>query len=327
MRNATGTASCRTSPRQTNDALQLGPGTLYGCLKRMLAAGMVEESDERPDPALDDERRRYYRMTALGRRVVRAEAQRLAEAVSAAKARRLFDRPERRRHGRSLMPQTQLMRWFCRLYLVMLYAYPREFRLQFGGEMQQLFRDRCRQMTRTPGRRHWLRFAMESAADWISTMFQERMAAVRELTFEDCGRKTFQVVRTAWSRGRRTQPRGFVAEWAMTLIIFLFATTTLVQAYVVPTGSMEGTVLVGDHMLVDRMTYSNPGAWGSHLLPYRDVKRGDIVAFHYPEDVRADLRQACHRNSGRPHPYGKQTGGAQRPSPSGTVHAAHRSDA
>src|SRR6201996_1638467 len=69
---------------QTNDALQLGPGTLYGCLKRMLAAGLVEESDERPDPAIDDERRRYYRMTALGKRTVRAEAQRLAGAVTVA---------------------------------------------------------------------------------------------------------------------------------------------------------------------------------------------------------------------------------------------------
>jgi DNA-binding PadR family transcriptional regulator len=75
---------------QTNDALQLGPGTLYGCLKRMLAAGLVEESDERPDPAMDDERRRYYKMTTLGRRVVRAEAERLAGAVTAARARRLF---------------------------------------------------------------------------------------------------------------------------------------------------------------------------------------------------------------------------------------------
>jgi len=73
--------------RQTNDALQLGPGTLYGCLKRMLAAGLVEESDERPDSELDDERRRYYRMTALGRKTVRAEASRLAGAVSAANAR------------------------------------------------------------------------------------------------------------------------------------------------------------------------------------------------------------------------------------------------
>ena len=73
--------------RQTNDALQLGPGTLYGCLKRMLAAGLVEESDERPDTELDDERRRYYRMTDRGRSVVRAEARRLAEAVTAARAR------------------------------------------------------------------------------------------------------------------------------------------------------------------------------------------------------------------------------------------------
>ena len=72
--------------RQTDDALQLGPGTLYGCLKRMLAAGLVEESDERPDPELDDQRRRYYRMTTLGRSTVRAEAHRLAGAVSAAKA-------------------------------------------------------------------------------------------------------------------------------------------------------------------------------------------------------------------------------------------------
>jgi DNA-binding PadR family transcriptional regulator len=70
--------------RQTNDALQLGPGTLYGCLKRMLAAGLVEEADERE---LDDERRRYYRMTALGRKTVRAEAIRLAGAVTAANAR------------------------------------------------------------------------------------------------------------------------------------------------------------------------------------------------------------------------------------------------
>src|SRR5215467_10627001 len=73
--------------QQTDGALQLGPGTLYGCLKRMLAAGLVEESGERPDPTLDDERRRYYRMTALGRRVVRAEAQRLAGAVTVAMTR------------------------------------------------------------------------------------------------------------------------------------------------------------------------------------------------------------------------------------------------
>ena len=73
--------------QQTDGALQLGPGTLYGCLKRMVAAGLVEESGERPDPELDDERRRYYRMTPLGKRIVRAEAQRLAGAVTVAMAR------------------------------------------------------------------------------------------------------------------------------------------------------------------------------------------------------------------------------------------------
>lgn len=76
--------------RQTGDKLQMGPGTLYGCLKRMLAAGLVEEAEERPDPEMDDERRRYYRMTTLGRKTVRGEAARLAAAVSAAKAKRVF---------------------------------------------------------------------------------------------------------------------------------------------------------------------------------------------------------------------------------------------
>jgi DNA-binding PadR family transcriptional regulator len=76
----------------TGGSLQLGPGTLYGCLKRMLSAKLVEESDERPDPDIDDERRRYYRMTEFGARTLRAEAERLANAVSAARAKRLFSR-------------------------------------------------------------------------------------------------------------------------------------------------------------------------------------------------------------------------------------------
>lgn len=184
------------------------------------------------------------------------------------------------------MTESLVFRCFCRTYLIMLYAYPRPFRARFGDEMQQLFRDRCRQATRTPGLANWVRFAFHSAADWFTTLFQERIAAAGEITARGCANRTFELVRTVWSVGRRTQPRGFVAEWAMTLIIFLFATTTLVQAYVVPTGSMESTVLIGDHMLVDRLTYSDPGSWGAHLLPYHDVERGDIICFHYPEDVR-----------------------------------------
>jgi DNA-binding PadR family transcriptional regulator len=67
---------------------------LYGSIKRMVARGLIEESDERPDPELDDERRRYYRITSLGRRVVVAEARRMERLVGIARAKRLLKRPE-----------------------------------------------------------------------------------------------------------------------------------------------------------------------------------------------------------------------------------------
>ncbi|MEO8393800.1 MAG: PadR family transcriptional regulator [Chloroflexota bacterium] len=75
---------------QTDGKLRFGPGTLYGTIKRMLIANLIEETDERPDPALDDERRRYYRMTDFGRRVASAEAQRLAHLVDLPPFRRLL---------------------------------------------------------------------------------------------------------------------------------------------------------------------------------------------------------------------------------------------
>jgi signal peptidase I len=156
---------------------------------------------------------------------------------------------------------------FCRIYSVLLYAYPRDFRRQYGAAMQQVFRDRCRDLAGLPGRLAKLRLAMHLTTDWLTTTIRERTAAF-------------------WSAARRQTPRSFVTEWAVTIVMYLFATTTLVQAYVVPTGSMEGTIRVGDHMLVDRVAYSKPGSLGSHLLPYREVARGDIVCFLYPEDIR-----------------------------------------
>ncbi|MGH9627734.1 MAG: signal peptidase I [Bryobacteraceae bacterium] len=80
--------------------------------------------------------------------------------------------------------------------------------------------------------------------------------------------------------------RHFAADWALTILLFLFGTTTLLQAFVVPTGSMEGTVLVGDHLLVDKLTYSPPDQFSKHLLPYSEVERGDIIVFRYPLDLR-----------------------------------------
>jgi DNA-binding PadR family transcriptional regulator len=67
----------------------MGPGTLYGSIKRMIDQGLVEEAHERPDPALDDERRRYYRLTELGKRVGAAERDRLAALLNAAQLRHL----------------------------------------------------------------------------------------------------------------------------------------------------------------------------------------------------------------------------------------------
>ncbi len=80
--------------------------------------------------------------------------------------------------------------------------------------------------------------------------------------------------------------RGFIAEWTVTIILLLFGTTSLVQAFVIPTGSMEDTLLIGDHLLVDKLAYAPSGPVSKHILPYADVKRGDIIVFRYPVDIR-----------------------------------------
>ena len=79
--------------RRTDGAVRLSAGTLYALIKRATADGLIVEIDERPDPALDDERRRYYRLTALGRRVAAAEIERLESIIEMARAKNLVRRP------------------------------------------------------------------------------------------------------------------------------------------------------------------------------------------------------------------------------------------
>ena len=85
-----GYAMMQEVAERTSGTVRLGPGTLYGSLKRLLEAGLVEEGGERTDPQLGDERRRYYRITKYGISVARAEARRLDGMVRAARRRKLI---------------------------------------------------------------------------------------------------------------------------------------------------------------------------------------------------------------------------------------------
>jgi signal peptidase I len=94
---------------------------------------------------------------------------------------------------------------------------------------------------------------------------------------------------SAWARFRRMTHeihRGFIAEWTVTIILLLFATTTLVQAFVIPSASMENSLLIGDHVLVDKLVFAPHG--GYTALPYHDVRRGDVIVFRYPLDISQD---------------------------------------
>src|SRR6267142_5029033 len=81
-------------------------------------------------------------------------------------------------------------------------------------------------------------------------------------------------------------PRGTIAEWTITILLLLFGTTTLVQAFVIPTGSMEDTLLIGGHLLVDKLAYAPSGKFSKFILPYSEPKHGDIIVFRYPVDIR-----------------------------------------
>ena len=84
-----GYAIMREAERLSEGQVHLGPGTLYGSIKKLLGAGLIEESGTRPDPEVDDERRRYYRLTEDGHRVLSAETERLMRLLRVARARQL----------------------------------------------------------------------------------------------------------------------------------------------------------------------------------------------------------------------------------------------
>lgn len=79
-----------------------------------------------------------------------------------------------------------------------------------------------------------------------------------------------------------------VESLLVTILLVLFGTTFVVQAFKIPSESMEPTLLVGDHLLVNKFIFEGTGAWYEKLLPYRSIRRGDVVVFKFPYDDHAD---------------------------------------
>jgi signal peptidase I len=86
------------------------------------------------------------------------------------------------------------------------------------------------------------------------------------------------------ARREETSLREYAESLLVTVILALFGTTFIVQAFKIPSASMEPTLLVGDHVLVNKFIFEGRGQWYARFLPYRDIRRGDIIVFHYPFD-------------------------------------------
>src|SRR5260370_31968491 len=87
---------------------------------------------------------------------------------------------------------------------------------------------------------------------------------------------------TSPAEARSATVREYIESLLVTVILALFGTTFVVQAFKIPSQSMEPTLLVGDHLLVNKFIFGGRGHWYDHVLPYRDVLRGDIIVFKFP---------------------------------------------
>jgi len=81
---------------------------------------------------------------------------------------------------------------------------------------------------------------------------------------------------------KKSSVRDTFESLVVTVILAVFGTTFILQAFKIPTGSMETTLLIGDHLLVNKFVFASPKGWLARLLPYREIRRGDIVVFKFP---------------------------------------------
>src|SRR5688572_1542939 len=84
---------------------------------------------------------------------------------------------------------------------------------------------------------------------------------------------------------KKSTAREYFESLTITVILALFGTTFIVQAFKIPTPSMEDNLLVGDHLLVNKFAFGAPGSIGDALLPLRDIQRGDVIVFKFPRDL------------------------------------------
>ena len=113
---------------------------------------------------------------------------------------------------------------------------------------------------------------------------------------------------------RKSTVREYFESIVIAVILALFVRTWVVQAFKIPTGSMENNLLIGDHLLVNKFVFGpEPSALERAVLPVRDIRRGDIVVFKYPGPAGARLHQARHRPARRDDRAAEQEGLRQRP--------------
>jgi signal peptidase I len=147
--------------------------------------------------------------------------------------------------------------WQQRIYAAMLYAYPREFRARFGTEMQQVFRERRRAALAEHEPAALVRFWLAMTRDWMLSSGRERMASMS----------------ATWNHRLWRAARG-VAFAVLTVAICVTASAPFMRAYVIPSASMEGSLLIGDHVIVNKFGVG------------REVRRDELVTLRYPVDPK-----------------------------------------
>ena len=84
---------------------------------------------------------------------------------------------------------------------------------------------------------------------------------------------------------KKSTAREYFESLVITVILALFGTTFIVQAFKIPTPSMEDNLLVGDHLLVNKFAFGSRGSVIDAILPLKNIKRGDVIVFKYPKDL------------------------------------------